>query len=209
IYSGSGYGFGLDLSGGGNTVYNCIIYDWKTHATSRGISASGGTNVIYNTTIWNSGGAGVVNFGTMTLKNCVSALSPDDFLNFGSLTVDYCASDDGDGTNAVAPSGGDWDNEFTDKDNGDFSLAGGNCQDGGTDDPGSGAYNDDIISTLRSSPWSIGAFGTAASGGSSPGGGGGGKGRGRGGGEGGGGGRKIGKGWQTRRAVYNKRWLFT
>jgi hypothetical protein len=159
VYTGSNYGFALVLDGGGHTVYNCVIYDWKTHASSRGITASGGTNVIYNTTVWNTGGAGFINFGTMTVKNCISALSPDDFGNFGSITIDYCASDDGDGTNSLDAVSGDWDNELTDANNGDFTIvASGNCENGGTDDPGSGAYSDDITGASRTSTWSVGAY---------------------------------------------------
>ena len=46
----------------------------------------------------------------------------DIFDDIGGSTIDYCASDDGDGTNAVSPSGSDWANEFVDYANGDFTL---------------------------------------------------------------------------------------
>jgi hypothetical protein len=88
--------------------------------------------------------------------NVASFVNTDDF-NSVTGTIDYCASDDGDGTNSVSPSGGDWDNEYTDSANGDFTLvASGNCEGGGTDDPGSGLYSTDMDGDSYSSPWSIG-----------------------------------------------------
>lgn len=52
--------------------------------------------------------------GTYDVKNCVIFNTADDFIvgAGSSVTIDYCASDDGDGTNAIAPSGGDWANEI-------------------------------------------------------------------------------------------------
>lgn len=52
--------------------------------------------------------------GTYTIANCVVFATADDFIiGAGStVTIDYCASDDGDGTNAIAPSGGNWANEI-------------------------------------------------------------------------------------------------
>ena len=93
----------------------------------------------------------------MTATNCVAGNCTDDFN--GTITIANCCSDDGDGANPQGPLGADWDNEFTDKDNGAFSLlVGGNCVGNGTDDPGSGLYSDDIIGTVRTSTWDIGAF---------------------------------------------------
>ena len=86
----------------------------------------------------------------------------------GGTTVDYCASDDGDGTNAVAPSGANWANEFSNAAGGDFTLvAGGNCEGGGTDDPGSGLYSNDMDGDAYTSPWSIGVDAKTAAGGAS------------------------------------------
>lgn len=111
-------------------VYNCTIY-----GNYRGIRRRGGTAIV---------------------KNCAVGNNIDDFL--GAITIDYCISDDGDGTNAQAPSGGDWANEFVNPGT-DFDLkSGGNCVGNGIDDPGSGLYSDDIIGTSRSSTWDIGAF---------------------------------------------------
>ncbi len=96
--------------------------------------------------------------------NCIISSNTNDFLIDGAGSViDYCASDDGDGTNAVAASGGDWDNEMNDPGNEDFTLiTGGNCENAGTDDPSSGLYLDDITDTTRVSVWSIGAYGAPA-----------------------------------------------
>ena len=52
------------------------------------------------------------------VKNSAIFNNPDDFS--GSVTVENCASDDGDGTNAVTPS--DWSDVFEDYSNGDFRL---------------------------------------------------------------------------------------
>ena len=98
--------------------YNCIL----RKATQDGIDVDG---------------------GTVNMYNCAVFDTADDF--DGTNTVDHCASDDGDGTNPVSPSGGDWDNEFNDPSNGDFTLLNsGNLYHGGADDPGSGLYSKDI-----------------------------------------------------------------
>ena len=61
------------------------------------------------------------------------------------MTIDACASDDGDGTNPVAPSGSDWTNEFVDPANGDFTLLNsGNLYHGGSTAPDSSLYTTDI-----------------------------------------------------------------
>jgi len=114
-------------------VYNCIVAH-QDYSSGKGIHQAQGTVTVKNTAVFDT---------------------RDDF--DGTITVDYCASDDGDGTNAVAPSGSDWDNEFTDSANGNYTLeAGGNCEDGGTDDPGSGLYSTDMDGDSYTSPWSIG-----------------------------------------------------
>lgn len=61
------------------------------------------------------------NSSTFIVINCANFDNTDDF--DGAFTsLNYNASDDGDGSNPVAPSGGDWDNEFTDYTNRDFSI---------------------------------------------------------------------------------------
>ncbi len=99
---------------------------------------------------------------TVYVSNSVSFNNEDDF--FGTINADYCASDDGDGTNAVDISPGateadDWAACFTDYANGDFSLKSDSvCVGAGVDDPGSGLYSDDILGNTRTSTWDIGAF---------------------------------------------------
>jgi hypothetical protein len=86
---------------------------------------------LYNCVITNTVTAGVRrNSGIANVVNCAVFDNPDDF--DGSFTsINYCASDDGDGTNAQSPSGADWDNEFVDYLNGDFTAIGtGNIQNG-------------------------------------------------------------------------------
>lgn len=54
--------------------------------------------------------------------------------NYNPGTEDYVASDDGNGTNPVSPSGASWGNELTDYANGDLTIIpSGNCYAGGKD----------------------------------------------------------------------------
>lgn len=63
--------------------------------------------------------------GTYTVANCVVFGTTDDFvIGAGStVTIDYCASDDGDGTHAIAPSGGNWANEIPNYATGNWTPA--------------------------------------------------------------------------------------
>ena len=99
-------------------------------------------------------------YGPGTLINCIVGGSYTVSTDFnGTQTITNYCSDEGLGSNPQGPSGSDWDNEFTDKDNGDFSLeAGSNCINNGTDNPGSDLYLDDITGAIRTSTWDIGAF---------------------------------------------------
>jgi len=91
------------------TVYNCVFAHQAY--TTAGVDCGG---------------------NTVTIKNCAVFDTDDDFEDTGSATLDYNASDDGDGTNSVGPSGSDWDNEFNDPANGDYTaLTGGNIEDAG------------------------------------------------------------------------------
>ena len=114
---------------------------------------------IYNTVIYNNGGEGVNRgSGTITVKNCPVFKNADDFA--GTITVDFCASDDGDGTNDVAESGGgvEWPSDFNDSANGDFTLlTGSNLKGAGINDPGSGLFSTDMDSdTYVTDSWSLG-----------------------------------------------------
>lgn len=108
--------------------------------------------------------------GTWTVKNCAVFNNIDDFQD--PDTIDFCASDDGDGTNAVSPSGADWDNEFTDYANGDYTLLNsGNLYLGSDISQADDANvpSDDIIGTARNTGSGeavcIGAYEYAAAGG--------------------------------------------
>jgi hypothetical protein len=159
--SGTGGAYGIDINSANAdvSIYNSIFYDLVSGAGAgyHGVMLNSGALDVYNSTIYNCYyGMRRVN-GTATATNCAVGNNTDDF--FGTITVDYCCSDDGDGTNVQAPSGADWSNEFTDAANGDFDLvSGGNCIGNGTDDPGSGLYSDDIVGTARNSTWDISAF---------------------------------------------------
>ena len=121
---------------------------------------------LYNCTLCNSYYGLVIGpNGGSYAYNCAVFNNANDFHSSGAtLTIDYCASDDGDGTNAVDISPGateadDWAACFTDYANGDFSLKSDSvCVGAGTDDPGSGLYSDDILGNTRTSTWDIGAF---------------------------------------------------
>jgi len=99
--------------------------------------------------------------GTIVVRNSAVFDNTDDF-NGTFDTINYCASDDGDGTNAVAPSGSDWDNEYTDPDNYDFfPLNSGNVFEGGV--TVSGQTTDMVGASWASSP-SIGILEYVSSG---------------------------------------------
>ena len=163
--TGTSQGQGILVNDLGSTVvlYNTIVTNFVNDANTgfQAVNAMAGTVAIYNCTIYGNyygilrpgGGA------TTTVTNCAVGGNTDDFS--GTMTIDYCCSDDGDGTHAQGPVSGDWDNEFTDAAGGDFTLLeAGNCVNHGTDDPGSGLYSDDFAGTDRDtySPWDIGAY---------------------------------------------------
>jgi hypothetical protein len=144
-------------------LYNSIIEGWNGNGLTLGdgirctIQDSIGAFNVFNCVIFNCsegvwGGNGEYN--PLVIKNC--AVGGNTTLDFGTdasyYTVDYCCTDDipyvG---HRQGPLGGDWDNEFVDKDNGDFTLkVGGNCIENGIDNPGSGLYSDDITGKERS-----------------------------------------------------------
>lgn len=91
-------GYGWTHGIGTNYIRNCTLANHDYHAVN--IAANGSGGFAYN---------------------CCSFNNFSDFNIASGGTVDYCASDDGDGTNAIAPSGASWANEFTDWTNGDFT----------------------------------------------------------------------------------------
>jgi len=106
-----------------------------------------------------------------SLKNNVIFNNTDDIFDGVGVTIDYNASDDGDGTNPqdFTAEATDWNKVFTDYANNDYSLKDYTtspcCVGKGTDNPGSGLYSDDIKGETRTSIWDIGAFEYPAEGG--------------------------------------------
>jgi hypothetical protein len=131
-------------------MWNCIVYNSGTNSSSILMFIKSSTADIYNCTFCKGYFGVFYNAGTVTVENSISCDNNDDFA--GGMTIDYCASDDGDGTNAqTLDSTNSYEDEFTDFDNDDFSLVSGSvCEENGTNDPGSGLYDDDIIGTIRS-----------------------------------------------------------
>lgn len=161
LYGGGGSYDGIlfNDANASTRVYNCTITGFRY-----GCNVNQGTVGIYNSTIYGNTQGIRRNFaGTVAVKNCALGNNNDDF--FGSIgTIDYCASDDGDGTNAVNLSPGateadDWAAAWTDPSNGDFHVKDTDSvlYDAGVADPGSGLYDDDIRGVSRST-WDIGAF---------------------------------------------------
>ncbi len=158
---GSGPIIGVQLGSGDVTanIYNNILDNIGTFGVSNvGISEGAGTANVYNNIIRDCG-RGVLNASGATLiaKNNAVFDCTDDFVLLGTNTLDFNASDDGDGTNAKAPLGADWANEYAGYASGNFTLTtGGNCEGGGIDDPGSGLYSTDMDGDAYISTWSIG-----------------------------------------------------
>jgi hypothetical protein len=146
-------------------IFNCVCY--SEGGGSEGIFVSVANAVdIWNCTIDNFQNGIERDDGTVTAKNCAVLNSSGDDFN-GTVTVDYCASDDGTGTNAqTLDSTNNYQDEFNDQANNDYNMISGSiCVGNGVDDPGSGEYSDDIIDVARNSTWDIGAFELAAVGG--------------------------------------------
>ena len=165
--TGTGVGYGIRINDDDAivTIYNTIIQDFVSGADNNfgGILFSVANTVdMYNCTVTNCRWAIERAGGNVTVKNCAVFNNYSDFS--GTITVDYCASDDGDGTNAqdFTAEATDWNKVFEDYANGDFSLKNYTtspcCVGVGTDNPGSGLYSDDITGAARTSTWDIGAF---------------------------------------------------
>ncbi|HQO61548.1 MAG TPA: choice-of-anchor Q domain-containing protein, partial [Deltaproteobacteria bacterium] len=147
---------------GGQIYENCIAINGAYVGFN---SSSGDNNVlrvyIYNCTAFGCSSGIVTNTGGTRVRNCAVFNNADDF-NGTFESIQYCASDDKDGTNAVDISPGateadDWNAAFTDYANGDFSVkdTSSPLYDAGTDL--SAYFTTDIIGTTRST-WDIGAF---------------------------------------------------
>ena len=119
-------------SGSTINIDNTIIRDFDNSSNNEGIRCNS-ANITLNVRhcVIEKNRYGVWQYaGTVNVTNSAVFNNTDDFING---TISYCASDDGDGSNAVSPSGSDWDNEFSDSSTGDFTLlSGGNLAGAGT-----------------------------------------------------------------------------
>lgn len=155
-------GNGIRIAGGNVVqIWNCIVYNPHGGEPSEGIYAT--TNVvsisIYNCIVYGCDDGIERDSGEVNVHNCAVFNNNNDFDGTFNI-IDYCASDDNDGTNNVAESGGGaaWPDDFEDAANGDFRLKSGSGLVGtGIDDPGSGLYSDDINGDTRTSTWDVGA----------------------------------------------------
>jgi len=160
VLSGTAIGYGFYTASDADLTIvfeGCIAYDYNT-ANSRGFQTGADTVALaYHCTAYNN----ITGFRFLdTIVNCISFNNTDDF---DGGAIDYCASDDGDGTNAIAPSGANWANEMPNYATGNFTLIStGNCYQAGLNDPSGAGYGDpDIIGTARPTAptlWSVGAF---------------------------------------------------
>lgn len=142
-------------------MWNCVLYDFKQF----GVRSNAASHIMYNDTI-----SGILNgdgfdCNNGTLYNCAIF---NNNVDVDGGTCDYCATDDGDGTNAVdispAAEEDGWNAAVTDYSNGDFTVKNDASvlDDAGDDNPGAGLYSDDIAGTAREGTWDIGAYELAA-----------------------------------------------
>lgn len=155
---------GIELDDGDYEIENTIVVV-SSNATDdylySGIYLTGCNSItVYNSNVYGDGnGRGFrIQDTSVTITNCAVSNFGDSVFHggTGTDTIDSCASDDGDGTNSVSPSGSDWTNEFSDPANGDFTLLNtGNLYQGGTTIVG--GPSTDIDGDSWGSPPSIGA----------------------------------------------------
>lgn len=117
--SGNGQGIYINNASSG-FIGNTIVYQGASGTGTAYYCHGGSTVLIYNCVGEGFGSSRGIyeNTSTVTAKNCAMFNNSDDFS--GVSTIDYCASDDGDGTNSVQPS--DWTTVFEDYTTGDFNL---------------------------------------------------------------------------------------
>lgn len=137
------------------TIENCILID-----VAYGYRFGGGDSYLYHSIGYNISSIANTTDSVLVARNCAMFANADDWTT-GATDVDHCASDDGDGTNAVSPSEASWSNEFADHAGGDFTLLeDGNLYKGGV--AISGGPESDINGDAWRSPPSIGADEIAA-----------------------------------------------
>ncbi|MEE9365883.1 MAG: hypothetical protein V3W44_04265 [Dehalococcoidales bacterium] len=161
--SGTGNTGGIGSSGTNINidVWNTTIYGFVNGADAShwGIFITSGVSVeIYNTVIYGCYIGYTEAAASSMVKNCAIGNCTDDIST--DDTVDYCCTDDGDGTNSTGPQGGSWANEYTDAANGDFTPLGGTgLSTAGVNDPGSGRFSTDIIgNSYVTDSWLRGAY---------------------------------------------------
>ena len=146
-------------------MYNCLLWNANVlplHVTNSSISISGATVTayLYNNTF--SGGSSSTYYGGVGVMTGINNI----FVGAGNSVDGTWTASDYNASDKSATTGGANDITsatftFTDSSNGDFSLTAGDssgCKDGGTDDPGSGLYSDDLAGVARVSSWDIGAL---------------------------------------------------
>lgn len=170
------YSGGITITGYADnaTIRNSVIYKPSSVGQSlgdEGVLIETGSITIQNCTIFNFNDGVELDGGSATITNCAVFGNGDDFDIDGTATISYCASDDGDGTNAVNISPGateadDWADAFVDYANGDFHIKDTDSvlYNAGTDL--SGTFTNDIDGDTRSQ-WDIGADEYVAAGGAS------------------------------------------
>ena len=147
------------------TIYNSVFYGFLNGESiyARAIMVTNGTVNIYNCTIAGNYYGILQAGGTITAKNCAIFKNTNDI--DGTITLNYCATDDGDDTGnngniTITQSADDWAALVTDAAGGDFSVTDTSSElyDAGTADLFT--EDDDIIDVARpeGSAWDIGAF---------------------------------------------------
>lgn len=143
-------------------IWNCIIHGFIADAAwGFGIYKEyTGTWDIYNCVTYGCGRGIGEGDTTVNVTNSASFNNDDDFYSFSGATIDYCASDDNDGTHNVAESGGgaSWPDDFEGAATGDFRLKSGSNLVSATTDQSGGLFTDDIEGTTRGASWDVGAF---------------------------------------------------
>ncbi len=111
-------------------IRNCII-DWARGGSAEAAAIFGCDATLFNCVVTGADNGIQIDGGTAEIRNCAVFDNTDDFLdNSGgaaAITIDTCASDDGDGTSAVdlSPGAGEadgWNDAFVDQANGDFAV---------------------------------------------------------------------------------------
>jgi len=160
-YGGAWHCYDDDTVGGTVNVINCVFFSTNLgNGTGIHGEGAGATINLYNTTIYGFNLGVYEDNATINVTNCAVCNNNDDFDSFSTGTISFCASDDEDGANSqLLDNTNNYQDEFTDAPNGDFTLPVGSiCIENGTDNPSGGLYSDDIISVARSSTWDIGVF---------------------------------------------------